>query len=97
MKLILRSFRIFAGFALRPMHRSDKGPKIVPPLFGFRSPFGHPRFRNSLLEGRASPHLCHSRRHAERGCEAPPLLGDPCCKTQGPGTQGTLVVGPRDP
>ena len=55
--MILRSFRIFAGFELQSMHRSDKGPKIVPPLFGFRSPFGHPGFRNSLLEGRASPHL----------------------------------------
>ncbi len=32
MKLILRPFRIFAGFELQSMHRSDKGPKIVPPL-----------------------------------------------------------------
>ena len=52
-----RKFRIFAGIELQPMHRSDKGPKIVPPLFGFRSPFGHPGLQNSLLEGRPSPHL----------------------------------------
>ena len=41
----------FAGFELRSMHGSGEGRKIVPSLFGFPSPFGHPGFGPQLPEG----------------------------------------------
>ena len=49
--------RLFAGFELGPMHRSDKGPKFGAPLFGVSSPFGDAGCGIQDLEGRASPHL----------------------------------------
>ena len=51
LKSILRSMRVFAGFELRTMHRSDKGPKIDAPLFGSTSPFGHTGCWKSGLRG----------------------------------------------
>ena len=43
--------RVFAGFELETMHRSDKGPKIDAPLFGSTSPFGHTGCWKSGLRG----------------------------------------------